>query len=235
MENRYKTIAWDVDTQRDFMEDGNNCLGYVGKLAVLDEKGNPRGAMHLETALKGLVEYLHTRKIPIMGSMDWHDENAAEFAENPDFVNTFPPHCIKDTYGVENVDVTTKQDPLYVEHDFTYNNRGDDLVNRIRSHIDEVVFRKDNFDVFAQNGGNPYAAKVLRDLGVERAIVYGVATDVCVNFAVQGLQKLGIEVYAISDTMAGVTPAGHFATLDKWREQGVNVIKLEELVKLDLR
>lgn len=230
MENnkRYDIIGWDVDTQRGFMET-KLTTGYQGQLAVLNENFEPVGAMELAENLTKLTSYLRKGKIPIFGSVDWHNQDSKEFSDTPDFKNTFPIHCVRNTYDAQKIDATQPENPLFVDWD-TYQNQND-LIDSIRKHTGEVIFRKDNFNVFETQEnpgiGNPYAMKVIRNLSPSKALVYGVATDVCNDFAIKGLKELGVEIYAIIDCMKGVTPKGHEETLKKWKEENINLITLD--------
>lgn len=214
---KYKILGWDVDTQRDFMEEG-------GKLAIA-------GAMDIAPKLGELTQYLRNKNIPIFGSVDWHPKDAYEFPKNgeePDFANTFPEHCVKNTYGSQKIDATAPLNPLYI--DYEKGNDANKLAGLIREHDGEVIFRKDRFDVFDPNG-NPYAKDVLKNLGVEKALVYGVALEVCNNFAVRGLLDQGIEVYAIEDAMRAINEDVRPAILGEWKRAGAKIINLENVLK----
>lgn len=228
-QNRFETVFYDVDTQEDFMSPN-------GALALLSNEGKPIGAMDIADNLLHLTKYARERGIPILGSVDWHNKDSKEFSEKPDFANTFPEHCIANTFGAENIDVTKKLNPFVVDWDKQYDPRV--LLQSIKDHQgDATVFRKDNFNVFQKTAGetygigNPYAAEIISGLGVKNAVLYGVATDVCDNFAVQGLQRLGVNIYAVQDAMRGVTPKGHRDTLEQWRTQGVKLVKSQDVLE----
>ena len=225
-QNKYEMVAWDVDTQRDFME-GIEVNGYAGKLALPN-------AMEIENNLSILTKYLREKNIAILGSVDWHNKDAKEFAENPDFMRTFPQHCVKNTYGAQNIDATKKLNPMYIDWDRIEGLNG--LIEKVRKHDGETIFRKDDFDVFRvdRDGiGNPYARAVVKELGIKKAFVYGVATDVCVDYAVEGLRRLGVEVYAIKDCMRGINEENIKAKINNW-QQGINpakIVRLEEILE----
>ena len=222
--NIYTIVAWDVDTQRDFMEDGKNSKAYVGKLALPE-------AMSIAANLKSLTEYLREKDIPLFASVDWHKEHAFEFAkdgESPNFLTTFPPHCLQETYGAENIDATRKRSPLYI--DWETEESLQSIEEKIRAHKGETVFRKDRFDVF-DKAGNPYAADLIKNLGIEKALVYGVATDVCVDFAVKGLLNAGIEVFALSNCMYGIDQKNSANKMKEWEEKGAKLLHLDEVLR----
>lgn len=223
LEQRFEVVGWDVDTQRDFMEDGSQGMGYVGHLAIQD-------AMSIEQNLKVLTKWLRDQDIQIMGSVDWHNSDSKEFpkkGEEPDFVKTFPPHCIKESYGAEKIDATKPINPLYIDHDEP--NHPNYIVNQAILHPGEIYFRKDHFDVFDEEG-NEHTGKVLEKLGVKKAIVYGVALEVCNNYAVNGLLERGVEVYAVRDAMRAINEDVREEILEQWSKKGAKIISIDELV-----
>lgn len=222
--NNYKIIGWDVDTQRDFMECKNdNVINYEGKLKI-------ENAMEIAPNLKKLTRYLRQNNLPIMGSIDWHPKDAEEFpkiGDDPDYQNTFPAHCIKNTYGAEKIDATRPINPFYVDYDWKYNT--EKLIEKIKDYDGEIIFKKDRFDVFDKQG-NPYTKEILKELGVEKAIVYGVALEVCNNYAVNGLRDLGIEVYAVKDAMKAIDENNRENILESWKNAGAKIITLENIL-----
>lgn len=226
--NDYKIVGWDVDTQRDFMENGKNPIRYTGKLAI-------EGAMDIEDNLAELQLFLRQKQIPIMGSVDWHSKDADEFpklGEEPDFMNTFPEHCVRDTYGAEKIDATRPENPMYIGHDTNFDLK--EMLRRVKLYDGEVYFQKDRFDVFDENG-NHYAKPIVEGLGIEKALVYGVALEVCNNFAVKGLRDLGIDVYAVEDCMKAINEEVRPQILNEWEKLGAKVVKLEQVLKGELR
>ena len=219
--NDYRIVGWDVDTQRDFMEGiVDNAVNYEGRLKISD-------AMSIVPQLDMITTYLRKQNIPIMGSVDWHNDDSVEFSQTPDFVNTFPAHCIGDHYGAEKIDVARPVNPIYIDWETEQNY--DAILKNIVHHDGEVFFRKDRFDVFDIQG-NPYASDVVKDLGVEKAIVYGVALEVCNDAAFGGLVNRGVEVYAVEDAMKAINEEVRSDVLGRWKSMGVNVVKLEDVI-----
>jgi nicotinamidase/pyrazinamidase len=90
----------------------------------------------------------------------------------------------------------------------------------------EIVIRKDEFDVFT---GNNYTNQVLEALSPERVFVYGVATNVCVNFAVQGLLNKGKKVYVVEDAIKELPHLPLEATINSWKSLGAKFVKTAEV------
>ena len=178
------TIFWNVDTQFDFMRK-------EGKLYVPD-------AEKIEPALRKLTGLAASYGLVVVNTADSHDKNSHELSDKPDFVTTFPEHCMYGKPGAELVPATKPEGAYVLDW------RGNTLDERLLAEHRNIVLTKDDFDVFHKTHGSPHAEAVLAYLKPERAFVYGVATNVCVNFAVKGLLERGLEVYVVQDAIKGL-------------------------------
>ena len=205
-----KTIFWNVDTQNDFMnKEGSLYVSGAGSI-----KGN----------LEKITRFAKKKLITVINTADYHHTNSAEFSNNPDFINTFPPHCVRETSGIEYVDVTNPDDPYVCAWD---GNKIDE--NLIKSKRN-IIICKDHFDVFK---GNPFTDSILRAINPSKVVVYGVATNYCVDFAVKGLRKRGIEVYVLIDAIKEIPVEGEPKnTLDGWKKIGVILTTTDDLIAL---
>src|SRR5918911_1427502 len=93
-------ILWDVDTQVDFVLP-------EGKLYV-------PGAEKTVPAMRRLVEAARAAGVVHVASADDHELTDPEISDEPDFRNTYPPHCLRGTPGAEKVPETKQSDPLPV-------------------------------------------------------------------------------------------------------------------------
>jgi len=211
-----KTIFWNVDTQFDFMR---NDESFPGTLAV-------PGALWIEDKLDRLTTYAHNHGITIVFSGDWHTDKSREFSNKPDFQKTFPPHCLIGTKGAEYVPATTPDNPLIVDWRENFDKEA------FKHHKGDYILYKDAFDVFAGSPESPHAEACLDILSPERVVVYGVATNVCVNFAVVGLKERGIDVYAVVDAIKELPGLPLKDVLDNWENRGVNLIITEEIANV---
>ena len=203
-------ILWDVDTQIDFMRP-------EGRLSVA-------GAPAIEPALDRLVRWGRAKKLRIVHSADWHTTTSPEISATPDFKTTFPVHCLQHSTGAEQVPATAPVHPFYV----AWQDRTVD-VDALRRHPGEIVIRKDAFDVFDPRGG-PHTDRVVEALAPTRAIVFGVATNVCVDCAVRGLRKRGVEVVVPTDAIKELPTLPLQATLDAWRAAGASLAAVDDIV-----
>ena len=113
-------IFWDVDTQYDFMRAD-------GKLYVPD-------AESIVDNLKRLTEHARAAGIQIVATADDHSVADAEISDDPDFVVTFPPHCMRDTAGQRRIPETVPRHPLVVDSLFDDIDDIGDRPHVVRSH-----------------------------------------------------------------------------------------------------
>jgi len=197
-------IFWNVDTQFDFIEP-------EGKLYV-------PGAEVLKPVWKEITKLAATKKIKVVNTADFHYPNSTELSSEPDFVTTFPEHCMANSVGAEYVAETQVDDPAIFDWDKQYLTL--DEVNTKRN----IVLRKDAFDVFM---GNPHTEAILKILAPKKVVVYGVTTNVCVAAAVNGLATRVEKVYVIEDAIKELPNIP--LPFDDWKKLGIEMIRFEEL------
>lgn len=235
-----KTIFWNVDTQYDFMRDGTTVEHDVPEhlqeyihpevLETKDFKGRlpVPDAYTIEDNLALLTAAAAHGNIRVVNTADWHDENTEEISDDPDFETTFPPHCLKGTRGAEFIPATRPGNALTIDYDdhLAMGPREEFHFSMDVYQAQNIVIRKDRFDVF---GGNPLTEKVLDILRPDRAVVYGVASNVCVDFAVMGLAQRGIEVYVVSDAIKGLP--GLPDPSEKWEQAGARLVNTDYVLE----
>ncbi|HET9313965.1 MAG TPA: isochorismatase family protein [Vicinamibacteria bacterium] len=203
-------VFWDVDTQVDFMRP-------EGSLYV-------PGAVEIGPALAELTRAARRPGIVRVASVCDHVLEDDEISDAPDFLSTFPPHCLRGTPGQAKVPETALADPLVVP------NRPEDpalLATRLARHAGEVLIEKNHFDVFT----NPNTSAVLDALAPDTVVVYGVAQDVCDAHAIAGfLKRGGLRVVFVEDAARAIDPARGAALLADWKRQGVRVMRTAEVL-----
>lgn len=201
-----KVIFWNVDTQIDFILP-------EGKLYI-------KGAEKILPNLKLLTDYARKNKIKIVNTRDFHDIDDKELSNTPDFVNTFLPHCIEGTKGSMFVNETR---PI------AYYSVGNKKVSKkyVTDDYDIVIF-KNEFDVFT---GNKFTKEVLQILLPNTVVVYGVATNVCVNFAVKGLAKCANQILVVKDTIKELPNLPVEKIFEEWEKLGnVKLVTVKEII-----
>ena len=201
-------ILWDVDTQVDFMHP-------TGKLYVPD-------AEQAAPAMARLVEAARAAGIPHIASADDHELTDPEISDEPDFTNTYPPHCLRGTPGAEKIAETKQRDPLPL----SIVPFPPGLVPGIIEGRDEILLLKKNFNVFT----NPNTDPLLDALDPDEIIVFGVASDVCDDAAIRGFLLRGRRVLFVEDAAKGLDADRTKACTAAWREGGVSFSTVEEVV-----
>lgn len=166
---RSRTVLLDIDTQVDFCSP-------IGALFV-------PGSNRPETraAMRALVTQAAVSGHVRIATADDHQHADPEIADAPDFQTTFPPHCLRGTDGATRIMETRLFAPLVLGDGGYEDDRFAELVDRHR----EFLVLKQHFNAFT----NPHLDRLLDLLEPERVIVFGVATDICVNAAVEGLVR----------------------------------------------
>ncbi|GGH43414.1 bifunctional pyrazinamidase/nicotinamidase [Microbacterium album] len=177
-----------MDVQNDFTEGG--ALGVDGGGAVA------AGITRL------LAEHAH-EYAAIVASRDWHDpdgDNGGHFAYwgdggqgEPDYVDSWPPHCIAGTEGAE-------YDPALDTTAVTH-------------HVKKGQGRPaySMFEGVTDDGST--VAAVLAERGIESVDVVGIATDHCVRASALDAIAQGQRVRLFTDLIAGVAPEPSEAAL----------------------
>jgi nicotinamidase/pyrazinamidase len=217
------TVFWDVDTQFDFMtppEEG-------GRLYVKDpaDPADP-GARTSVPALRRLSEYARDHGILRVATGDWHTFDHREIDEtHPDYRDTFPPHCMAGERGSEKIPETALRDPIVIPL------RADEEVARTaarhaREEGRDLFLRKEEFSCFT---GNPATGALLDELDPAVIVVYGVALDVCVRHAVEGMLDRRENVVVVQDATWGLGLEERDALLRRWEERGAKLATVEEV------
>lgn len=100
-------------------------------------------------------------------------------------------------------------------------------VDALAPRLDELVVRAHTYDKFY---GTPLDL-ALRSRGVDRLIVTGVTTDVCVNATIIAASTRNYRVIAVSDGMATIHDHLHMACLQIWQNKFARVATTAEVVE----
>src|SRR5919201_6578461 len=197
------SALWDVDTQIDFVH-------ATGKLAV------PR-AEEVVPAMKRLVDAARAAGIPHVASADDHELTDAEISDEPDFQNTYPPHCLRGTRGARKIVETEQEDPVPITLEA--------LPERYLTGREFLLLKK-SFDVFT----NPNTERLLTWLDPDEILVFGVATDVCDDAAIRGFLDRGRSVLFVEDAARGLDESRVATCTAAWRDAGVEFATVDEVI-----
>lgn len=183
-----------IDVQNDFCEGGS--------LAVT-------GGAHVAAGITKLLETNGSDYDFVIASRDWHDAgntNGGHFAEagqSPDFVNSWPVHCVSGSHGAEyHPNLNTAAIDYHVE-------KGQG---------------KPSYSLF--EGTTPDGRTVpelLKELQVTSVDVVGLATDYCVLASSLDAKKFGLDVRVLGHLVAGVAPDSSAAAVEKLIASGCEV------------
>ena len=206
-----RLIFWDVDTLYDFMRAD-------GKLYV-------PGSEEIIPVLQALTDFAHDRQVPIVASADNHELSDAEISDDPDWKTTFPPHCMRGTPGQLKIAETALRDPLVIEPELQDPGA---LAHRILGHRGDFLLHKHTLDIFS----NANVPTLLRALEPQAVVLYGVATDFCDRYTVDGLLKHlpRSEIYLVTDAIRAIYPEEGDRLLADWEERGVQLVESSQIL-----
>jgi nicotinamidase/pyrazinamidase len=125
-----------------------------------------------------LIGLFAGRGLPVYASRDWHPDKHCSFAARG---GPWPPHCVANTHGA------AFSEDLHLPPDAI------------------VVSKADSADVDAYSAFNGTGlAAQLRERGVKRVVVCGLATDYCVLNTALDARDNGFEVLIVPEAMRAV-------------------------------
>jgi nicotinamidase/pyrazinamidase len=198
---RIPTLFWDVDTQLDFMSPD-------GALYV-------PGAETLRPALAKLTDAACRHQIPVLSSADRHDRTDPEISDSPDFVTSFPPHCIRGSRGGSRIPETDLERTLVLDEARVSDSEINSGLYRPWPRV--LAFKK-ALNAFS----NPNVERVLEWLDPMVVVVYGVALDFCNRAVIEDLLDRGRSIVVpITDATKAICPEQADALLSEWVRRGV--------------
>jgi nicotinamidase/pyrazinamidase len=227
-------IGWVVDVQYDFMMPADQ----GGRLYVrhLDDPSD-LGAIRILPTLTRAVAWLHQHADAVVYTGDWHTDDDREIdREHPNFRDTYPAHCMgagadpAERPGAMLIPAVAPDGPVSViDREAT-----DAIADGAADHAAEggtVMIEKREFSVFAgQARTERFLSTLSARLGVQPGIVIcGVATDVCVRWAVEGFLDRGYAVTVIGDAVWGLGLQPDNALFAAWKARGARISSLAEL------
>jgi len=166
--------------------------------------GVPEGDQVLAPVNAAMAQFA-ARGLPVYASRDWHPENHCSFTERG---GPWPPHCVADT-------------------------RGAAFSEELVLPADTVIISKaDSADADAYSAFNGTAlADHLRQHGVTRVFVCGLATDYCVLNTALDARAEGFETVILPEAMRAVNVQAQDGerALAQMREAGATTATLAQL------
>ncbi len=141
----------------------------------------------------------------IVATRDWHPPNHCSFAPQG---GAWPVHCVADTWGAD----------FHPALD--------------RSRLQVIVSKATSPDREAYSGFQGTSlADILRERGVERVLIGGLATDYCVKATALDGRKAGFQVVVLEDAIRGVeiNPGDCDRALQEMREAGCAFVRSDTI------
>ena len=175
-----------VDVQNDFCEGGS--LAVTGGAAVA-------------AGISLVLDKAGDRWQHVVATKDWHIDPGAHFSAHPDYVDSWPAHCVVGTGGAEfHPELATGR----IEAVF---------------HKGEHQAAYSGFEGHTPDGEG--LAEWLRSRGVTEVEVVGIATDHCVRATALDAVAAGFATTVLLDLTAGVAEATTEAALQEFRTASV--------------
>jgi nicotinamidase/pyrazinamidase len=184
-----------IDVQVDFCEGG-----------ALACQGGAKVASDISAYLRNNREVYDY----VIASRDWHtpgslnDGHFPEAGIDPDYVRTWPLHCIAGEKGAE------------------YHENLDTSVIDIHIKKGQDANGYSIFDGTDETGQSFF--ELAKSLGISAVDVVGIATDYCVRASSLDANSHGLEVRVITSLTAGVSETSTEAAIDEMVDAGISVV-----------
>ncbi|WP_201353045.1 nicotinamidase [Hydrogenimonas urashimensis] len=165
------------------------------------------GADTIVPVVNKYVERFAQTGNPVYLTRDWHPDNHISFSSNG---GVWPKHCRQHTEGAAFA-------------------KGLAIPSDNRFIVSKGV--SEDFDAYSGFQGT-ILESLLRERGVKRVFVCGVATDYCVKHTVLGAENLGFRTVLLEDALRGVDvkPGDSARAVDAMLERGSVLCTFEDLV-----
>ncbi|WP_336712831.1 isochorismatase family protein [Arthrobacter sp. USHLN218] len=198
-----------VDVQNDFCEGGP--LGVEGGAQVAADLSE-----HLENNAAG-YDF-------VVATQDWHVDPGSHFSDSPDFVDSWPKHCVAGSKGAQ------LHPELDTEPIDAYFRKG--AFEAAYSGFEGVLAPEDEVatgDLDDEDAGT--AEDVislddwLRQNDVDEVVITGIATDYCVRATALDAVQAGYTTSVLLPLTAGINAERVTATIAELEDNGVEVLQ----------
>ena len=181
-----------VDMQNDFCEGGS--------LAIA-------GGNQVARRIAEYVRACHGSYALILTTQDWHVDPGGHFSETPDFLHSWPPHCVADTPGAN----------LHPVLEDVVTNFVDAKVRKGMYTGAYSAFEGEVVDGLSMH-------EFLSSRDIKRMDLVGLCTDYCVVETAIHAAAYGYEVRVLVDLTCGVSPDTTESAIQRMRTAGIEVL-----------
>ncbi|MCL1841999.1 MAG: isochorismatase family protein [Propionibacteriaceae bacterium] len=178
-----------VDVQNDFCEGGS--------LAVA-------GGTDVARAISRHVAEHGDEYALVVATRDAHVDPGSHFSPTPDFVDSWPPHCVVGTPGQR----------LHPEL----------RLERLDAVVDKGAYEAAYSGFEGVDAWGRPLAQVLAGRGITEADVVGIATDFCVRATALDAARAGLRTRVLLGLTAAVAPARIPEVTAEWTAAGIDVV-----------
>ena len=178
-----------IDLQNDFVQGGS--------LAV-------PGGTQVAAQIARHVRHFKTEYQLVVGTRDYHEDPTDHFSATPDFVNTWPPHCVIGTSGASFFPA---------------------IQNLVREKLIGVVVSKgrhaaaySGFEALDPRGHS--LVDVLKEARIDHVDICGIATDYCVRATALDARKNAFATRILVNLCAAVNEATGLQAIEEMRTAG---------------
>lgn len=197
----WECVLVDLNTQRDFLEEGAACP--------------IRNRSEVVAAGRRVIAWAKWNHVPVISSIDAHRRG-----ENTH--DGFPTHCLDGSRGQQKVGWTLFGSRVRIEADNTLAAPTD-----LFKAYQQVIFRKRTHDLF----GNPKADRFLTQLACEEFILSGVGLEYSIESLALGLLARNRRVTVVADCCGYWNPSEADLALRRIHAKGGNLTTVENLVR----
>jgi nicotinamidase/pyrazinamidase len=181
-----------VDLQSDFVQDGS--------LPV------PNG-LQVAAQVARHIRHFKTEYDFVVASRDYHEDPKDHFAATPDYINTWPPHCVIGTPGAAFVPP---------------------IQNLVREKLIQTVVSKGRhaaaYSAFeGVDARGHYLLDVLREQRIDHIDICGIATDYCVRASALDARKNAFQVRILVNLCAAVAEATGLQAIEEMKAAGCQI------------
>jgi nicotinamidase/pyrazinamidase len=198
-----------VDVQNDFCEGG--ALGVEGGAQVAADLSE-----HLENNAAG-YDF-------VVATQDWHVDPGSHFSDDPDFVDSWPRHCVAGSKGAQ------LHPELDTEPIDAYFRKG--AFEAAYSGFEGVLAPEDEVATGDLDDEESDAAEDvislddwLRQNDVDEVVIAGIATDYCVRATALDAVQAGYTTSVLLPLTAGINAERVTATVAELEDNGVEILQ----------
>lgn len=181
-----------VDVQNDFCEGG--ALQVSGGVDVA------------HSVARYLREHGETYDLRV-ASRDWHVDPRDHFSAEPDFVDSWPPHCVAETLGADFhpvVEEALSESPYLT--------------------VSKGMYSAAYSAFEAEDPDGQLLPEVLQVHGIEHVDIVGLCTDYCVAQTALDAARAGLHTRVLVDFTAGVHPGSTQQAIGRMKRAGIEVV-----------